>query len=48
MQIWNKTKIENLFNDNLDLSSSDDETDSESDNETDSETEYDNEYLFRI
>ena len=36
-----KTEIENLFNDNLDRSSSDVITDSESDNETDSETEYD-------
>ena len=33
-----KTKIENLINDDLDLSSSDDETDNESDNET----EFDN------
>ena len=41
MQISNKkTEIENLFNDNLDRSSSDVITDSESD-ETDSETEYD-------
>ena len=39
MQIWKKkTKMENLINDNLDLSSSDDETDNESDNET----EFDN------
>ena len=30
-----KTKMENLINDDLDLSSSDDETDNESDNETD-------------
>ena len=42
MQISNKkTEIENLFNDNLDRSSSDVITDSESDNGTDSETEYD-------
>ena len=33
-----KTKMENLINDDLDLSSSDDETDNESDNET----EFDN------
>ena len=33
MQLWNKkTKMENLIND-LNLSSSDDETDNESDNE---------------
>ena len=30
-----KPKMENLINDDLDLSSSDDETDNESDNETD-------------
>ena len=29
-----KTKMENLINDDLDLSSSDDETDNESENET--------------
>ena len=34
-----KTKMENLINDDLNLSSSNDETDSESDNETDSEFE---------
>lgn len=40
MQIWNKkTKIENLFNDNLDLSSSD-ESDNKFDNE--SNNEFDN------
>ena len=32
-----KTKMENLINDNLDLSSSDDETDNESDNDSDNE-----------
>ena len=32
-----KTKMENLINDDLDLSSSDDETDNESDNETKSD-----------
>ena len=31
--------MENLINDHLDLSSSDDETDNETDNETDRETE---------
>ena len=37
--------MENLINDDLDLSSSDDETDSESDNET----EFDNdEYLLKF
>ena len=35
MQIWTKnTKTENLINDDLDLSSSDDETDNESNDET--------------
>ena len=39
MQIWTKnTKTENLINDDLDLSSSDDETD----NESNDETEFDN------
>ena len=39
MQIWTKnTKTENLINDDLDLSSSDDE----SDNESNDETEFDN------
>ena len=33
-----RTKMENLINDDIDLSSSDDETDNESDNET----EFDN------
>ena len=38
MQIWNKNnKMENLVNDYLDLSSSDNVTDSYSDNETDNE-----------
>ena len=37
------TKMKNLINDDLDLSSSDDETDSESDNETESDNESDNE-----
>ena len=37
MQIWNKKK-ENLINDDLDLSSSDNETGNESDNEA----EFDN------
>ena len=32
-----KTKMENLINDDLDLSSSDDETDNESDNDSDNE-----------
>ena len=35
MQIWKKTKMENLINDDLDFSSSDDESDNESYNETD-------------
>ena len=35
--------MENLINDHLDLSSSDDETDNETDNETDRETESGNE-----
>ena len=34
-----KTKMENLLNDDLDLSSSDDESDDESDNEPDNEFE---------
>ena len=34
-----KTKMENLVNDDLDISSSDDKTDSESDNESDNETD---------
>ena len=39
MQIWTKnTKTENLINDDLDLSSSDDETD----NESNDDTEFDN------
>ena len=32
-----KTKMENLINEELDLSSSDDDTDNESDNETESD-----------
>ena len=36
--ITRKNKMENLINDDLDLSSSDNETDCESNNETDSET----------
>ena len=36
------TKMGNLINDDLDLSSYDDESDNESDNEFDSETESDN------
>ena len=38
MQIWKKTKMENLINDDLDFSSSDDESDNESYNETDIES----------
>ena len=34
-----KNKMENLINDDLDLSSSDNETDSDSDNEADNESE---------
>ena len=34
-----KTKMENLINDDLDLSSSDDETDKESDNDTKSDND---------
>ena len=34
-----KNKMENLINDDLDLSSSDNETDSDSDNEVDNETD---------
>ena len=34
-----KTKMENLVNNDLDISSSDDKTDSESDNESDNETD---------
>ena len=38
-QIWNKKiKIENLINDGLDRSSSDNENDSDSDNDTDNES----------
>ena len=35
-----KTKIENLIDGDLDLSSSDDESDNETDNETDNESEF--------
>ena len=38
-EIKKKTKMENLINDDLDLSSSDDETDNESDNETKSDND---------
>ena len=34
-----KTKMENLFNDDLELSLSDNETDSDSDNDTDNESD---------